>query len=279
MGFFHTCRHLSLDVALGALASGSMVLWLYQVNMPLTWWFALPLSVWLIYTADHLLDVYRLFEKPAHTRRHRFHQHHFKAVLGVWLVLLILGLAGVIYWGPPQLLLFGLGMGGLTALHLGLVAWVGDKESPLVWKETGVGGIYSLGIWGGIWVLHPELVDLKSLCFLLQFFFLAMINLLIFSLYEEKTDRIQGHSSLIRGIGIQASRGLVKVLALGVLLIGIVLWGHGLTSREVCTQVLYLLMLGILYVIMVKIEPFGEHERYRVWGDAVFLLPVVVYVF
>jgi len=41
---------------------------------------SLGLTVWIIYTADHLLDAKKFKNKMRLTERHRFHQRHFKVI-------------------------------------------------------------------------------------------------------------------------------------------------------------------------------------------------------
>ncbi|MEM8892840.1 MAG: hypothetical protein AAGD28_32975, partial [Bacteroidota bacterium] len=82
--FFHTLRLLSLDVVMGSLCSAYMVVLLLEVEVPLIFWVALPISVWVIYTADHLLDAYRLKDQ-AHTPRHLFHNTYFRPITAVFL--------------------------------------------------------------------------------------------------------------------------------------------------------------------------------------------------
>ena len=46
----------SLDVVIGALAVGLFAIKLLLVRPNPWWWLVLALSVWVVYTADHLID-------------------------------------------------------------------------------------------------------------------------------------------------------------------------------------------------------------------------------
>ena len=63
---------LSIDVAIGALFSGYFVKIILPFQIHWSYWCILPLSVWIVYTADHLVDALRL-KKKSHTKRHLFH--------------------------------------------------------------------------------------------------------------------------------------------------------------------------------------------------------------
>ena len=51
---------LSLDVVAGALLSSAFAAALLEVRPAVPYWMVLGMSVWIIYTADHLVDAYRL---------------------------------------------------------------------------------------------------------------------------------------------------------------------------------------------------------------------------
>lgn len=83
---------LSLDVVSGAC--GAMYFFADMMRVPLAWYYylLLAIAVWTIYTFDHLLDA-RKVSQLALTKRHRFHQNHFKTLAGA---LLITGAAGAL---------------------------------------------------------------------------------------------------------------------------------------------------------------------------------------
>jgi hypothetical protein len=272
-GWYVRLRLLSLDVMAGALGAGWMVTeWLGQ-EMSWAFYVVLPLAVWLIYTLDHLLDARRLKEK-ASTPRHQFHYRYFKplAVAVVLLGLLCLGLA-LRYLGQTGVY-FGLGMGGLVLLHLLLVKVVGDKTSPWLIKESGVAMVYAAGVWGlpalesEAW-MRPELWVAFG-----QFFLLALVNLLEFSLYERAIDEADGHSSFVRAIGERGTRRLIYGL-LVLFVAGMIWFVVGGNEGWILLQVVLGLMAMVLLALVSVPHWFGKAERYRSWGDGAFLLPFI----
>lgn len=274
---FHLGRILSLDVVLGALASTYMAVVYLEVKMPIVFWFALALSVWVIYTADHLLDAYRLKDE-AHTERHLFHHYHFKLISTIFLLGLLICLFVLPFFVPAYMLYFAIGMGLFTGIHFLLVKWIGDKTSLFFLKELGVGLIYSLGVWGPpLLAKYPELTEVDMLVYV-QFFLLAMINLFTFSMYEIDTDEIDGHTSFIRAIGVKGARALLLCLSLLVLSMGIFLLpqNRGYLNEM---EAIYFLMLGVLIWVFLDEKRFRPNHRYRAWADAVFLFPVFMVFF
>jgi hypothetical protein len=271
-GFYAVFRHLSLDVAAGALGAGFMVAGLLEVSMHWSWYVVLPLAVWVIYTVDHLLDAIRLKEK-AHTARHRFHDRNFGvlAVCAAVAALTCIGLA-LAFLGHKGLY-FGLGMGVLVLLHLLLVKFVGERTSPFLVKELGVALVYVLGIWGLPLLVSGRWNDALPWLCIGQFLLLAMTNLLEFSFFEFETDTQDGHTSFVRALGKSRSIRLIRIVLASSALVGIaVLWQYD--GRFVIrVEFIFGLMAAILWLLMQRRDWFAVGERYRVWGDGAFLLP------
>lgn len=257
---------------LGASLSGEMCRQIVGAHMHWAWYIILPLSVWSIYTLDHLLDARRLGD-AAHTPRHLFHHHHFRplAILVGVFALLCLGMA-LVYLGQNGVV-FGLGMTGIVVIHLLLVKLVGDKTAPWLIKEVGVALVYAAGIWG-LPVIEAGAWDSVVIWLLfLQFFFLALINLLEFSWYEQQIDALDGHTSFVRAIGERGAQRVLYALfgGLGALMLLAVLLGQG--AEIWGAEGLYLAMSLVLLGLLLRPGYFGVQERYRAWGDGAFLLP------
>ncbi|MEM9935549.1 MAG: hypothetical protein AAF824_18130 [Bacteroidota bacterium] len=263
-------RHLSLDVMAGSLCSGLMVATLLEVQMPWVWWVSLPVGVWLIYTADHLLDARRLGES-AHTPRHRFHYRYASQIGIAWAVVFLLCIGIIPWYSPRELLLAGLAMGMLVGIHLVLVKWIGSRVSILFQKELGVGIIYGLGVWIGPLALDHQLPTPSTLFMFLQFTLLAFLNLIIFSHYDRQVDELDGHSSLVRAMTDKGVTSLVLTCTSLFLILGCLVLREGLLP----VQGIYMAMLLILLATYFFPTYFGQEERFRSWGDGVFLLPII----
>lgn len=265
-------RALSLDVAAGAAGGGVLAASFLDARVPAAFHIVLPLSVWVVYTADHLLDARRLGPR-ASTPRHLFHHRHFRtlalatllgALLAVGIALRSLGPAGV---------LFGLGMGTFAILHLLAVRLVGDRSSLLLVKELGVALVYAVGIWGLPLIVTARWNDPAAWLAFAQFFLLALTNLLEFSAFELVTDTADGHTSFARAAGrtgaLRAARGtLFAALGLGV--VGLYHFGPAAFLR---LELVYLAMSLLLGALAWRPAAFAHHERHRTWGDGAFLLP------
>lgn len=271
---YYLFQTLSLDVAAGSLGGGLMAASLAGQKMPWAWHLLLPLSVWLIYTLDHLMDARRLGAN-AHTFRHLFHFRNFRLLAGIWIVLALtaLVLGGFFLW--PDGFWFGIILGALTGIHLLLVMLAGDRAAPWLTKELGVAVVYTVGIWGLPWWGTagdaPWLIPMAG-----QFFLLSLVNLLEFSLFEFEIDEQDGHTSFVRGIGRNRARQLIYVLLGLTILVGLIvvaIWPYQLILYG---EMIFLAMGTGLGLILTREPFFAVQERYRALGDAVFLLPYLV---
>ena len=266
---------LSIDVVLGGLASGAMAAKILEVNMPRIWWLALPISIWVIYTADHLMDAYRLKDQ-AHTPRHLFHHQHFKPILFIWLLMFGSCISWIAWLVPVDMLFLAFCMGGLVLMHLGLVKLIGNKVSWLFHKELGVGGIYAAGVWGGPAVLAWEKIGILEVEMFIQFLILALINLLIFSMYEMETDQKDGHTSFVRAIGVRNTKILIISMSICLCILGL----HSLIGIDgllyYTVQGVYGGMMIVFLILSFFEHRFKKYELYRVLGDGAFLLPGLV---
>src|SRR5882724_140090 len=76
---------LSIDVTAGAVISASFFACIFDVTVLPYGLISLGLTVWIIYTTDHLIDA-RKVKQLASTERHRFHQQHFKLLLSLLII-------------------------------------------------------------------------------------------------------------------------------------------------------------------------------------------------
>lgn len=267
---------LSLDVVLGALASGGMVAHLLQVRMPGIWWVALPLSVWVIYTTDHLLDAHRL-GMHARTERHRFHVRWFHPLLWIWGLALLSCVTWVAWMVPRPMLWLGLAGGGLVLVHLGLVWLIGNRVSWMFQKELGVGLIYSVGVWGGPVVLVEGGWNPAWTVAALQFLGLAWFNLVTFAWYDRHADAAAGQSSWVQALGRGGTRMVWLLLAVGILVSSYWVWDQGRADLR-AVQMTYWAMLLVLAIVVLAEPWLAKDDWYRFWADVVFIFPAWIWV-
>lgn len=71
---------LNLDIVAGVAATGLLAERATGAHLPWSWWIVVPLSAWVVYTVDRLVDV-KLAPAQHPTYRHQFHARHRTALL------------------------------------------------------------------------------------------------------------------------------------------------------------------------------------------------------
>lgn len=245
---------------------------LLQVSIPWSVYACLGGAVWLVYTIDHLLDAKQIDEKAV-SSRHQFHRDYFALIIRLWIAVLVATLIITIFWLPLITIKFGLVAVGLVIIHLVLVKLLGTKLSILVQKEFGVAMAYAVGVVVGPLSLAGELSE-AFIYFTSQVFLLAFINLLEFSYFDKRIDQLQGQVSLSLVLGRKKLRNIIGFLLL-VNLIVMQVSIYKFPSFERVYGVLWLAWL-VLLVIMLFPKKFIRNEYYRVFGDMVFLFPILL---
>ncbi len=257
-------RALSLDVVLGAAGGGLLAEHATGARLGAAWWLALLATVWVVYATDHLLDA-RPARGPLLAYRHRLHRRHARELtraLGVAVALA----GGAALALPPRVLAFG------AVLLLGTLLYLASAQGlwlPGLPKEPVAALFYAAGIWGG-----PLLMAASPGCWAWLAAGLhalaALLNLVAYGVFESTLDLREGSRSLALAHGRQ--RVQAGVLAAGAL--GTVLTLASLLAAPHGQQAVFAVLTLLLATPPVMLAAHGwfvRRERYRIWGDLVFV--------
>lgn len=243
-----------------------------KVTVDFSIYVSLFIAVWLIYTIDHLIDASRIKEK-AHTFRHHFHQKYFRQLTVIWVVTFLCGVLFSVLVLPGSTIKVGFIASALVIVHLVLVYLLGTRVSIFIQKELGVAFTYCVGIIVGPLSMSSGLSGFGYFL-IFQIFILALLNLLEFSWFDRTLDLKQGQTSVVRGLGEKVVLEVVFFLFTLFVLTLVVAF---LFFPEYGQYELILgLMGGALFLVFVFQNYFKIQERYRVFGDLVFLFPALL---
>ena len=260
-------RALSLDVVAGAACGGLLAEHMTRARMFPGWWVALLTAVWCIYTGDHLLDARRA-DGGAATRRHAFHRRRARLLSVALVAAVIVGLAAASTLRPP-VRLFGIG------LSLAAVAYLASAQGlilPNLPKEPVAGVLYAAGIWGGPIVMGEGPRDWLLLAAAFHAL-AAILNLVMLGVFEAAIDGRLGQRSLALRWGRAAARGRAISWSASGSIASLVIAALEPRWRDVFA----ILAIQIATpVVLLGIESWSsKEERYRLWGDSVFLLGAI----
>ncbi len=263
--FYKLLNILSIDVALGAVCSGIFFAYILQADITPYSLISLGLSVWIIYTADHLLDAKKI-NTSATTNRHRFHQQHFKG-LSVSVVLATCINAVLLFFIRRPALITGIVLVILVILYLLI------QHSLKFLKEMFVAVVYTAG------VLLPAMTNTQvfwkdwNWMVIIQFALLAFLNLIIFSWFDYENDVQDKRVSFVTIFGKKTSQIFIYLL----FVLSIILW---ILDFSFLIETAIFSGMNILLFIMICFHSyFSQNDRYRILGDAIFFLPLLILLY
>jgi hypothetical protein len=243
---------LSIDVALGSVCAALFFAKYLGVTVEVISLVVLALTVWIIYTVDHLLDARKIVGEAA-SARHRFHQTH-AVLLRKIVVFVAVVVTGLLFFLPSTLLYHGMALSVIVMVYILLHSYF-----PYV-KELAVSVIYTFGV--ALPSVHRISFSEYPVSLLVSFVALALINLLLFSWFSEREDSIDGISSLSTIVGMNFPCIAVPLLLL-------LQFAMVIRSSFESAFVLLLFMSMLLGVLLMFPEYFRKSDRYR-FGDVVF---------
>lgn len=259
--FYRLLNILSIDVALGAVCCSAWFAHYFQVQLRVYALICLGLTVWIIYSADHLLDA-RKVRGEASTLRHRFHQQHFTELA---IVLLIAGLIdfSLLFFIRAQVLHAGILLIGIVGVYLLMSRWLSYL------KEIAVAGLYCGGVLLPALSLNQSAITTPELFVMLCFFLTALINVIMFAWFDHALDVQDGNHSFSTKFGQHFTRKLLIGLFIVQLILLAILFG----IKCYFPFLVFGCMNGVLFLILAWSTNLRRLEYYRLPGDAVFLIP------
>ena len=266
---------LSIDVVIGTLIGAAFSSRLLGVHPDVWFYVILALSVWILYTSDHLVDARRLKGK-AHTQRHLFHHSNFKVLSLLVFVLAIVDCLLVFIKLPQQIIFAGFILFIITSVYFGALSMLKSRKSFLLQKEFIVALVYTAGVWIGPLALRNYKLLNYEILFLISFFLIVWSVVLLYSLIEYPEDRLDGHHTLATRIGVRSAQRFIYGVLLLVAMVSISMIAVNPLEFELRTARLFLVMALIAGLMNTFPEFFKYNYRYRYIGEMIFWLPVLL---
>lgn len=263
---------LSLDVVAGAVLSHLAAARISGGKSSINAWVTVILGfvVLGVYTLDHLLDNRRP-EQPR-TQRHAFIREHEPIIWRITIGALVI--AGALSWLiPRELWEFGAVMVLIAALYLWGVSRIPLKSHRQALKEPLTSFIYASGVWGSTWFIG-ETVSWESYTLGIVFYLLTFQSLLLFSNFEAiRYKEVYNLARwLQRPLTLRLLKGISIITLMTCLAVAIFSENH-YTQR---LSIFLIIMTGIHYWMLLNPEKVVSDERFRIVGEAVFIIPGLV---
>ena len=253
-------RWLSLDITAGAILVS--MLFCQELNTQYSWqeMTLLGLSVWIIYTIDHVLDGRKSDNGLLSERRmfHRSNQQLFVILVGMAMVCAI----ALLFYVSKELIVLGTGLTILSSMY-----FLFGAKVPAI-KEFSGALIYAFGV-----CLIPFMSTVKATLFPMGLLFLlASLNLVLFSYLDRYVDKKEAMSSFTTELGVRYTRTTIIVLICA-LTIGVcyfILFGGSIVLTVFFGA-------GLLIHLLIFLNSwFHDFERFKLFGDLTFVLSGVL---
>jgi 4-hydroxybenzoate polyprenyltransferase len=260
-GFYRLLNILSIDVVLGAVCCAAWFANYFEVQLRPYALICLGLTVWIIYSADHLMDAIKV-KGEASTLRHRFHQEHFKGLIMLLLVASIIDFV-LLFFLRAQVLHAGILLICIVVMYLLL------SRRLTYLKEIAVAGLYCGGVLLPALSLKESGMVIADQFVILCFFLTALINVIMFAWFDHALDIRDGNKSFSTKFG----KGFTKKLLIILFGLQVVFLVMLIVAKSFPPLIIFGCMNGILYLLFIRSDQFNRAEYYRLLGDAVFLIP------
>ena len=275
--FFNFINTYSILVAVGSFSSYLFFSDLFNVKPNYIVASGLSIGLWVIYTLDHLLDGLSIGVN-ASSVRHR--EHFLKHKLITRLILSgLLSLIGLSFWLPETYYNYIVFLCVLTLLHFWINYTLSVRFIALrYFKEVFVAFVVTIGF-----VITPtfeaqsDINVNQVICVFLFFYLINLSNLFLFSYFDKERDQKDNMITIAQFYGLEKLGGLIY-LGIGVSFIVLVIsfmYGHIVGV----SFLIFLAMQTTLLGIIIFPSFFRTNDRYRFFGDLIYLYPLITFSF
>lgn len=267
---------LSLDVVAGVLAMAIFATKLLQVNPNKWWWFVLALSVWSIYTSDHLIDG---FSKKNHAviRRHQIHYlFHVPLIIAITLSASAAIILTFLFLNKT-IIIIGSVIGFFTILYLTLV-FFSKKLHYYFHKEFFISLFYVIGIWFTPVSIYSSHLSPFHWLTIVSMILLVWYEGIVISTFEIEKDIKDEHNSFAVKFKKNNIKSFLILLIVTVGLAQIILFMLAKNRIEFFSVLIETVMTLALFSMSSFPGFFKKHEYYKTFGELIFWLPGLLYL-
>jgi len=271
MKIYRYLHFLSIDIVLGTLASSCFAAKLFGSNPGTIWWITLALTVWLLYTGDHMLDALR-HRKKVEREMHYFMLKHRKLVIYSLGVVAVVNFILIINLLDKELFKYALVLAGLVLLFYAMRHVFRKNRILQIPGEFFVMLLYMAGTWLGPVVAYEGNFEAGHGMVALIFLGVLLMNLGVISLYDIKLDSRMGIASLANLLGIKATKNLLLGTAIAIYLVSLLQF-LVFEMNHFSKYALILTGMGtILLLVLYYPSRFRKNDYFRLAADAVLYM-------
>lgn len=272
--YFH---FLSLDIVLGALATSVLAARLFEAQPGWAWWAALAMTVWVLYTGDHLLDAWK-HRKSGLREMHSYIFRKKGMLIYILGVVTVADLIVVFNFLDPQMLRVALLMAGAVFLFYAMRHIFRSNKFLFIPGEFFVLIIYLAGTWMGPYISRSITPTSDHILILAMMTGVLLLNLGVISLYDVKIDSRLGISTLAGTLGKKSTRTVMISTAIFIFLMALLQFMVHETARSTHFALILAGMAGLLLWVLLSPSLFRKNEVYRLVVDAILFMGLLSFL-
>jgi 4-hydroxybenzoate polyprenyltransferase len=271
MKVYRILHYLSIDIVLGALASSCFAARLFATDPRWVWLITLALTVWLLYTGDHMLDAWK-HRKKIERDLHYFMMKNRKSLVWSMGVIAVVDLLLIFNLLDQELMKYALFLSGLVLVFYAMRHVFRKNRILRIPGEFFILLLYMAGTWLGPVLASEITLEAGHSLVALIFTGVLLMNLGVISLYDMNLDKRMGIASMAQLLGIKRSKNLVLVTAIAIYLISLLQFMVFEMDRFFHFALILAGMATILLLILYYPSRFRKKDYFRLAADAVLLM-------
>ncbi len=271
MKLYRHFHFLSLDILLGALASSCFAAQLFGGNPGWVWWFTLAMTVWVLYTGDHMLDAWK-HRKKVEREMHFFMLKNRKVLRFSLGAVALVDFMLIINLMDRELMKYALVMAGLALLFYAMRHVFRKNRVLHIPGEIFVLLLYMAGTWLGPAVVFEHSFEVGHGMIALIFAGVLLMNLGVISLYDIKLDSRLGLVSIARALGVKKTKNMLLGSSLAIYLISLLQFLVFGVDRFSQFALILAGMATIYLLVLYFPSRFRKNDYYRLTADAVLFM-------
>jgi 4-hydroxybenzoate polyprenyltransferase len=271
MKVYRILHYLSIDIVLGALASSCFAARLFATDPGWVWWITLALTVWLLYTGDHMLDAWK-HRKKIERDLHYFMMKNRKSLVWSMGVIAVVDLLLIFNLLDQELMKYALFLSGLVLVFYAMRHVFRKNRILRIPGEFFILLLYMAGTWLGPVLASEITLEAGHSLVALIFAGVLLMNLGVITLYDMNLDKRMGIASMAQLLGIKRSKNLVLVTAIAIYLISLLQFMVFEMDRFFHFALILAGMTTILLLILYYPSRFRKKDYFRLAADAVLFM-------
>jgi len=271
MKIYRYLHFLSIDIVLGALATSCFAARLFGSNPGTIWWITLALTVWLLYTADHMLDAWK-HRKKIERDLHYFMMKNRKTLVWSMGVVTVVNILLIFNLLDHELMKYALFLAGLVLIFYAMRHVFRKNRILKIPGEFFVMILFMAGTWLGPAVAFEGSFEAGHGMIALIFLGVLLMNLGVISLYDIKLDSRMGIASLANLLGKKRTKNMLLGTAMSIYLVSLLQFLVFEMDRFSQYALILTGMATILLLVLYYPSRFRKNDYFRLAADAVLFM-------